>query len=49
MSSIAEWCAWCEKILKGKKSNFFGLCYSCRISKDGKEYLKGLEEIEKLK
>lgn len=34
----AEWCAWCNKVLRGKKSFFYGLCSQCRNSKEGREY-----------
>lgn len=44
MSSMAEWCAWCNKILKGKKSNFYGLCYKCRNSEEGKWHIKQLDK-----
>ncbi len=38
----AEFCAWCNKQLKGKKSFFFGLCSKCRMSKEGQKYIREL-------
>ena len=40
----AEWCAWCNKVLKGKTSWKYGLCSKCRKSKEGREYIKNLGE-----
>lgn len=39
----AEWCAWCNRSLRGKKSWFYRLCSKCRNSKEGKEYINWLE------
>lgn len=49
MSLMAEWCAWCEKLLRGKESFEKGLCYVCRNSKEGKESFKKAMEDLKLK
>jgi hypothetical protein len=40
----AEWCVWCNKVLRGKRSFFYGLCSNCRNSKEGKEYINKIED-----
>ena len=39
----ADWCAWCNCTLKGKNSWRWGLCYKCRNSDEGKEYIEKIE------
>ena len=42
----AEWCAWCNRVLRGRKSFFYGLCSKCRNSKEGKDYIKKTDNGE---
>lgn len=35
----SDWCVWCNLPLKGEKSWRYCLCYQCRQSKEGKEYV----------
>lgn len=37
MSGMAEWCPWCNVVLRGKLSNKYGLCSKCRRTKEGQE------------
>ena len=39
----ADWCAWCNCLLRGKNAWKYGLCYKCRNSKEGKEYINKVE------
>lgn len=34
------WCAWCETKLKGRLSDHYGICHSCRKSPEGKAMIK---------
>lgn len=34
---VAEWCAWCDRLLRGKKSFDLGVCYKCRKTDDFKK------------
>lgn len=40
----ADWCVWCNKVLRGKVSYFHGLCYKCRNTKEGRQLMKASEE-----
>lgn len=40
----ADWCVWCNRVLRGKKSFFYGLCSKCRNTKEGKESVKKADE-----
>ena len=39
----SNWCAWCNRILRGKRSFFYGLCYKCRNNKEGKNYVNKID------
>lgn len=45
----ADWCAWCNRTLRGKKSFDVGLCYKCRNTKEGKEMIEKWEMESYLK
>ena len=40
----ADWCVWCNKVLRGKVSYFFGLCSKCRNTKEGKKFIEKMEK-----
>ena len=39
----SDWCVDCNKVLRGKKSHFYGLCFKCRQTKERKEYVQRID------